>query len=244
MTDQFGEAGDSSTNTQQTGTTFGNEGPSDKGGTNGQVGTPDDVEALRRRDEHAQAHIVRLESENSELRNKVVEIENKLANAKTVEDVLSRMNKPDTTGSASVDPDKLADAVEARLSAKELAKHQEANWASVYTKVTEIFGTWDKANLEIQAKAKELGMNNQDATTLAQRSPDAFYELFLPKSSTSNTAGSTRSAGVGQQAASTHTGEVRNQAYYTNLRHTNENKYWSVETQAQYRRDKASGLVK
>jgi hypothetical protein len=237
MTDQFGEPGDTGTETQKTGTTFGNEGPSDKGGTNGQVGSSDDIEALRRRDEHAQSHIARLESENKELRDKVVEIENKLANAKTVEDVLSRMNKPDTAGS-TMDPAKLVDAVEARLSAKEQEKTQDTNWEKVITKVTDFFGEWKKANQEIMAKAQELGLSTEDATLLAKRSPDAFFELFLPKPGTSTTTGN-RPAGVGQTAASTQTGEVRNQAYYTKLRKEHPNKYWSVEVQAQYRRDLA-----
>jgi len=237
MTDQFGTGDD---NTQdKSGTTFGNEGPSDKGGTNGQVGTDVDVEALRRRDEHAQAHIVRLESENKEARDKVADLERQLTNAKTIEDVLSRKNKSDGDGSTSVDPAQLVDAVEARLSAKEQAKTQDTNWATVYEKVTEVYGEWTKANTEIMAKAKELGMSTEAATELARRSPTAFYELFLPKPGTSNTSGSARASGVGQQAASTHTGEVRNKEYYNKMRKDpkTESRYWSVEMQAQMRRD-------
>jgi len=234
MTDQFGAVDDN--NQSNTDTTFGNEGPSDKGGTKDQVVTSPDVEALRRRDEHAQLHIVRLESENKELRDTNSALQSKLANAKTVEDVISRMNSP-KSDATPVDPDKLADAVEARLSAKDVKKQQETNWETVFNKLTETFGEWSKANTEVQAKAAELGMSNEDATTLAKRSPSAFYELFLPKSSTNNTAGSPRSVGAGQQATSTHTGEVRNQAYYNKMRKEQGNKFWSVEVQAQMRRD-------
>jgi hypothetical protein len=241
MTDQFGETGDTSQSNK--GTTFGTEVHPDQGGTNGQVVTDsqDDIAALRRRDEHAQAHIARLESENAELRSTVVDLQAKVANAKTVESVINQI-KSEGTASNSVDPNQLVDAVEARLTQRETTKTQDGNWEVVVTKLTGTFGDWNKANSEIQLKAKELGLSNEDATLLARRSPDAFFELFLPKSS-EGSAGITRTAGLGQSAASTHTGEVRNQAYYTKMRRENSNKYWSVEVQAQYRRDKAAGLV-
>src|SRR5882757_3811188 len=188
MTDKFGESSD--TTQSKTGTTFGNEGPSDQGGTNGQVGAEDDVEALRRRDEHAQSHIVRLERENKELRDAVAERDTKLSNSKTIDEALSRMNKSDK--GQEIDPEQLADAVGQKLTERDQARKQETNWTSVVTKLTETFGEWGKANVEIQLKARELGLTDEDATVLARRSPQAFYDLFLPKASTSGSAGSGR----------------------------------------------------
>jgi hypothetical protein len=160
-----------------------------------------------------------------------------------MEDVLNKLNKPEGKDQGSVDPSQLVEQVEARLTARETTKTQDGNWEMVVTKLTGTFGDWAKANVEIQAKAKELGLSNEDATVLARRSPSAFFELFMPKQGTIE-SGTARPTGLGQQAASTGNGEVRNQAWYTKLRRENENLYWKVETQAQYRRDKAAGIVK
>jgi len=75
---------------------------------------------------------------------------------------------------------------------------------------------------------------------MAKNSPKAFMNLFVPQAATNSAAkpgSSTGSGEMGQRGVAANVGDVRDKAYYQNLRRTNPNKYWSVDVQAQMRRD-------
>lgn len=239
MTDEFGKVGDSDQGLTPTeGNNFGQTpGDDTPGDTDNKGMTSEELEALRQRDEHAQKHIPTLERENSELRDKIAELEDKLSSATTIDEALDRIrNKGE---GEQLRPDDVAKMVESVLEQKQTESTQESNWTKVQNKLTEVYGDWKTADAKVQARAQELDIQLQDASTMARKNPTAFMELFVPKEA-ANIAGtgSVRSGGDGQKSpGTTASGEVRDQAWYSKLRRENPNKYWSVETQAQYRRD-------
>lgn len=243
---QFGSATDdqgSQGNGQppvEEGTNFGqnSEGTTNTEGA-GQGIDPAEYEALRKRDENAQPHIDRLERENSELRDKVVELENKLSSATTLDEALKRIsNQGDDQ--QSVDQTDVAQVVEQVLEQKQSAQQEESNWNEVVTALTKKYGEWKAADAKVQERAGELDISLDDATRMARNNPIAFKALFnLSDESTSspNPAGSSGAGAQGQRGVSSQPGQVRDKAYYANLRKADPNKYWSVDVQAQMRRD-------
>lgn len=246
MSDGFGSAGaDNSSqgtgdNSGQEGTNFGQntEGTTNPGRSDQGVDL-EKYEALRQRDEHAQKHIQRLESENSELRDKVVDLENNLANATTLDEALKRISNQGENQSESFARADVAQVVEEVLGQKQTASRMDSNWQEVVSDLTKVYGDWKTADLKVQERAQELDISLEEATTMARNNPKAFRTLFnlQPQQQTSNPAGSHGAGAQGQRGVSSHPGQVLNKEYYSNLRKNDPNKYWSVDTQAQMRRD-------
>jgi hypothetical protein len=103
--------------------------------------------------------------------------------------------------------------------------------------LTNTYGDWKTADAKVQARANELGVTLDEAAAMARKSPKAFLELFVPKGTTSNAASSGGTGVTGQRSAPVTGTNVRDKAFYTNLRKTDPRKYWSVDVQAQMRRD-------
>lgn len=245
MTDKFGSAaGD--TSGQETGTSSGKEGTNFGQAADGTTSTSGldqgidraEYEALRQRDENAQQHIPRLESENKELRDKVVELEDKLAKATTLDEALTRISNQGE-GQQNVDRTDVAQIVEEVLGQKQTDERMTANWSAVESALLSKYGEWNVADKMVQERAAELDISLQDATLMAKQNPKVFKQLFNledPKHS-SNPGGSHGTGARGQRGVSSHPGAVRDSAYYSNLRKNDPNKYWSMDTQAQMRRD-------
>lgn len=196
-----------------------------------------EYEALRTRDEHAQKHIPRLESENAELRDRVAELEGKLASATTLDEALARIaNQGD---GQAIDHTDVAQVVREVLGQEQTAAKMESNWNSVVTDLTKKYGEWKDADAYVQSRSRELDISLEEATKMAKNNPIAFrslYNLDAPAAS-SNPAGSHGAGAQGQRGISSAPGTVRDKAYYSNLRKNDPNKYWSVDVQAQMRRD-------
>ena len=239
MTDSFGSSGaDSSSEQEEGNNSFGTAQTGDTGtGTSNKVQVdPTEYAALRQRDEHAQTHITRLESENSELRDRVVALEDKIANATTLDEAIDRISK-NGKGDQQIDQAGIAQIVEDVLGQHQTAKAQEDNWSTVYSKLTETYGDFKTADAKVQERAMELDIDLRDATAMARRNPKAFLQLFVPAGA-SAAARSSSAGESGQRGVSVNTGATtRDQAYYSKMRKENPNKYWNVDTQAQMRRD-------
>lgn len=234
MTTEFGMVDDIN---QNDGQTFGQNPDDDNHGATDDKGiTPAELEALRIRDAAAQAHIPDLESENAQLRDTLVELEAKLVSATTLDSVLERITnkgKPVQT----LDPAAVTQIVDQVLTQKQTKAAQDNNWNSVYTALTTVYGDWKTADAKVRERAQELDIALDDATTMAKNNPKAFLQLFNPTTHAPNPGG-VRSGGAGQTVPSrTLTGETRDAAWYKKLRRENPKAYWSVEVQAQYRRD-------
>ena len=233
MTDEFGKSGDDPV-TQNEGS-FGTNNESQTTTDSGSQGIDfAEYEALRKRDEHAQAHIERLERENEELRDKYTALEDKLSKATTLDDALARMQNQGE--GQAIDRADVAQVVAEVLGQERTQARMESNWAEVTNKLTEVFGDWTTADAKVQERARELDISVQDATSMAKKNPKAFLQLFAPQSKPSATARSSGTGEVGQRGVSTQ-GETRDQSWWNNLRRKDPNKYWSVEMQAMMRRD-------
>lgn len=240
MAEEFGKPDDTGQKPQDT--SF-NQSPSDNDGSEGGADiSKEELDALRKRDDHAQPHITQLESKNDELRTQVAELENDLASAATIDSVLERIqNKPGED--SKVAPGDVADLVVDRLQEKARKELEDNNWATVVSQVTEHYGEWDKGNEAIQAAAAGHNMTPAEASQLARKSPSAFAELFLQKE---------QSPGGQQSIASTALRTTNNEplpgspgkrdhAYYEARRKSKSpamrDQYWSTDEQAQLRRD-------
>jgi hypothetical protein len=220
------------------GATFGQNVDSTTNATNTAQGIdPAEYEALRRRDEHAQQHIPRLESENEELRNKIVELESRLASATTLDEALARIaNKGE---GQAIDRADVAQVVRDVLGETQTAEKMDSNWNTIVDTLTKKYGEWKAADAAVQERARELDISLEEATKMAKNNPKVFRTLFNldTNSATSNPAGSHGAGAQGQRGISSAPGQVRDKAYYSNLRKTDPNKYWSIDVQTQMRRD-------
>jgi hypothetical protein len=237
MTTEFGKTGDSGQN--EDGTNFGQntEGDQTSGSTENQGIAPDELEALRTRDAAAQAHIPQLESENEDLRNKLLAAEDKLANATTIDEALDKIsNNGDSEG---LTPDAVTQIVDQVLTQKQTEAASELNWNTVMGKLTETYGDWATADAKVQERAAELDITLTDATAMARNNPKAFLQLFSPTGTTNTDRSSgVRSGGSGQSVGDVSSSEgIRDATYYSKLRKENPNLYWKTETQLQLRRD-------
>ena len=140
------------------------------------------------------------------------------------------------TEQETVDEADVAQIVEKVLGQKQTQDTMESNWSAVLDVLVETHGDWDTANLKVQERARELDISDKDASIMARQNPKAFLQLF---NQTTKSAQSGGSGEVGQRTtfdSMSKTGD-RDQAYYSKLRRENPNKYWSVDVQAQMRRD-------
>jgi chromosome segregation ATPase len=234
MTEEFGKATDDQGN--QDGKNFGSDGTVTDGDQNNQGMTPDEIEALRKRDAAAQAHIEKLERENKEARDKVVELQDNLSKATTLDEALERIQNQGDTQQETVGEADVAQIVEKVLGQKQTQDTMDSNWNAVLSVLTETHGDWDTANLKVQERARELDISDKDASMMARQNPKAFLQLF---NQTTKPAQSSGSGEVGQRTtfdSMSNTGD-RDKMYYAKLRRENPNKYWSVDVQAQMRRD-------
>ena len=237
MAEQFGNSDGDQTDSNKTGF---NTQTSDQGGSDDKVDiTPEQLAELRRRDEAAQAHIKQLEGENGSLREEKSLLANELASSTTLEDVMARLNNEGTTNETpGLEPDKVAEIVDQRLQQKTQQQIEQDNWAAVESKLIEVFKDWDAANSAVEARASELKMTTDEATTLAVSNPVMFSELFLPKGTTVPQQSTSSAATSNSQSLSSVEDTVtRDKAYYSKMMREDKNKYWSVETQKQMRRD-------
>lgn len=237
MTNEFGSTGEETTNSSQEGTDFGQSGEAPTGDLNdGQGIDKQEYETLQKRFTDSQDHIARLERENAEARDKVVELEAGLSKATTLDDALARIANQGEGQQNNVDPTDVAQIVEQVLGQKETASKQETNWSTVQNELTKTYSDWKTADAKVQERARDLDISLQDASQMARTNPKAFLKLFVPDEHQA-----ARSSGTGEtgQRGVAPTGDALSErkAYYSNLRKTNPNEYWSVDTQAQLRRE-------
>ena len=243
MTDSFGNSDDTGEENKE-GTNFGQTpGDESSSATDNKGTASDDLEALRLRDQNAQALIPTLQSENSELRDKVIELERQLASATTIEEALDRIsNNGGTDEATGLDAQAVTQIVDQVLVERTNTQLQDSNWQVLQQKLTDIYGDWKTADAKVTERARELDISLQDATQMAKNNPKVFGQLFLPATYTTNTNSSSgvRSGGSGQTVAgalNASASTLRDAAYYSKLRRENPAEYWKTETQLQYRRD-------
>ena len=134
---------------------------------------------------------------------------------------------------ASLSENDLESLVEKTLVKREQDSVIKQNLSQVDQELVNSFGT--EAAATVQQKAKELGMSMERLRDIASESPTAFFALIGQPQKTFSpmVQGSVRTEGVNMQASN-----VRNWAYYQNLRRENPNQYYSPKVQQQLMQDK------
>ncbi len=174
----------------------GNDGKADFGSDQNQSVEPqfgkEDIANMLKQNVNGQEHIKTLETETADLRTQVTALQQDLANAKSVDDLLDQLrldNQNSDQPGQTVPPinedqllAKLSDKVAADMSYASQQALEQDNWNAVESALKQRHG--DSWNTYVDSRAKELGMNNAQATTLARSNPKAFLELVSPETGT------------------------------------------------------------
>lgn len=211
---------------------------------------------------HSQIHIQRLEAEQQALRED-------LAKRLTLEEAVAKMtertkelstldgnnqSKDDNlvplTDSGSgrdneanqhegLSQEEILQLVQSQIEQREQSRTKETNLSKVQSELQKVWGN-NYVNT-LNNKAQELGVGQDFLDKLASEHPKAFLELVGAKQSPSKPP---PTPPVSSQNTSpltgTHTGNTRNQAYYSKMRKDNPNLYWDAKTQMQMHEDASS----
>jgi hypothetical protein len=193
------------------------------------------AEDLARSRLEADIHIQKIELENKEMREK-------LAAAKSVEDVLEAVRANTASAKETPDPTEKPNATGQALNAEQVAKMvaetvtglrtkevRDANLAKANAKMVELFG--EKAQ-EVYLKEANTPELQRVYKELAETNPDKFVELFQPKT-TQNQSVDTKGKNTAAMNLNQNTGTVQpgTQLYYAKLRKENPKAYYSPAIQ-------------
>lgn len=173
---------------------------------------------------HAQEHIQSLEKTLEELRSDLAERE-------TVEKMLEKLKAGESEGNTTpaANPEDLATLVDQRLSAREQQKVVESNLSKADQLWKERFG--DKAGEEYNNRLAELGISNDEAQTVAAKSPEGFLRLMGvsdSRPSSANVRGT-----VNPESNVSSKPEHGTYEYWQNFRRENPSQYYSPKIQRQ-----------
>lgn len=140
-----------------------------------------DWDSVKNSYEHQESHIKTLETERDADRQRISELESKVSQASTVDELLERIQSGVTT---PVDGDidmaqitqQVTSQVESVLQAKEQSSMEESNWKQVCDQLTDSFG--EKVNEQVQSIASKYNMSWDEAIHMARVKPAIFLSLF------------------------------------------------------------------
>lgn len=206
------------------------------------------VDELAKAYTNADAFIENLKRESGELR---AELQTRLS----VEEQLNRLqtqqrdDEPISTPpvqqpqapaqESGINQENLAELIRNELNQSKEQERLRSNVEQVARRVTEVYGSEEKANEVITAKAQELGVSVEFLQDVASRSPKAFYAqigLDAPQSQTPQpTSGNVNPAIV----AINSNAQVKPNTYawYQNLRRDNPTEYFTPAVQNAIMRD-------
>lgn len=189
-------------------------------GADKKFATPED---LARGKLEADAFIEKLKQEARDLRNLVVQQDQRLGKLEAKSSILDRLETNPTTGNQPVvttpqpEPqvthgltkDDVLELVEQR----DVKRTADQNKREVDGVLHKQFG--DQAVAAVRQRAAELGMSQADLAAVALRSPKAFYSMLGIDPNATQTG--TLYAGTGRQGPTNTQGEIRNKAYYDSI---------------------------
>lgn len=185
------------------------------------------VEELAKAYAHADEFISQLKEENRLLKEKA-------AAAKTIDDVLARIDtaKTGTTDDnpPTISQETIAQLVEQTLTGRETAKTREANLKKADAMMKEKFGEQAEAKFKERAKTPEL---MQVYTQLASQDPEQFVAMFGEASVQPTNKVDTSNASTTLTPPSTQRANVEGtKEWAAKMRKDNPSLYWSTEFQA------------
>lgn len=198
------------------------------------------TEDLARAIEEKDSFIEKLKEEGSGMREDITRMQEQLTEAKTLDDVLSKITASrDSESNQPLDGDEVRKLVDAALEERITEKERASNLKEAQDALLGRFdGDKGKANEYVADKAKSLGMSTKDLLSIATKSPAGFKELVgLDQKATPS--GGTPS---GRDSESAFNGmprepEVGTKQYYDKLRRENPAEYWKPATQQKMMRD-------
>ena len=192
----------------------------------------------------ADNYIQQLTTEQKELRQAYAELESQLKAGQTVEDVLRKMqgsresedgNQPGST----IAPEDILKLVDDRLSKSRQDETRRANEVESQAAILKHFNNNEqKAREFVQQEARRLGMDPKALKDLGASSPVAFTRLL--GLSQSRALGPNIQSEVNSDAQNDGYGNVRNEAYYRDLRTKLGPRFWEPNIQQQRMRDRQS----
>ena len=130
----------------------------------------------------------------------------------------------------------LGDQIEQALAKRDQAKTVQSNIEIVTTKMTEVFGSIDKAAETISARSKELGMSVESLQQMASTNPKAFYKLIgvedkPPAASPTTSWQRTKNPAAMKSAVTESVTKPGTYAYYQEIRRTDPATYYTPRVQ-------------
>lgn len=202
-----------------------------------------DAKELARAKAESDAHIARIEAENKEYRERMMQ-------SRSVEDLMDQINErlstnrqdppnhggdnePNQTGT-SVSPEDLDRIITEKMTAKQKADQEKANQLWVMQQLQKKYGA--EFGRRVQEAAAELAMTKDEMNALASQKPKAFMKLVSDNQApTSQPSFSPPNSRLNTQVES-NSGE-KNYAYYRKMRNENPKLYKSTRVQAEMHRE-------
>ena len=135
------------------------------------------IDTMQKRMVDKDTHISTVETENQSLREKMLDINERLDKMGTVEDALTRMKDESNSNQATaLDEDTLKSTMRNVIAETTAQEKAEANFRNVADMITRTYGS-DKADETVRTVASENGLAYEDMVDLARKSPDAFFRM-------------------------------------------------------------------
>lgn len=138
---------------------------------------------------HAKDHISKLEDEAAERAAKEQAEQRESERDNIAKEVLEQVRAEsrkdgqdqDQSSNAELSKEELRSLIREEMSAENSQAEKDTNSDQCMDLAKEVYG--DSANDKVAEKAKILGMSIKDVNEMAEKSPTAFKELFIPKES-------------------------------------------------------------
>lgn len=188
------------------------------------------------------SHILQIEKENAELRQKIQqslsleEFYDKVKGSAVKSAPPSHSNPAEDEMEESLSLEQIESLVEKRYQAHRNTEIQQANLAKAVSEAERRLGPNFRKLL--RDRARELGESESDLTQLAMVKPAVFVELMAPKKAENVHFPSSPHSDIDPaKMAQNPRGEVRNKSFYDKVRKEDKARYMSREVQAQMHKD-------
>lgn len=179
----FQEGGDQTADQGQQGqgTSFGAGagGDNQQQGDNGAQLSTEAIDALIKRDTHAQDHIKNLEAETAQLRQEMASLKEKADSALTAEQLLERLNTQQHQQPQTVNVDevvaKATQSIQSNLQQERAEAERKANFSKVADAVQAKYG--QNADAEMRQVAAENHMSFEELHSMAHSNPELVLKL-------------------------------------------------------------------
>lgn len=205
------------------------------------------MEKISRGKMESDAYIKSLEARLDEMRADFLQMKEENDSRANLEELIDQLSttrntdtritpQPQEVSKPTIDYTQIAGFVERQLKAQKAADQQEANWNVVKAKLVERYGeNWDA---HVTKTVADLGMSNEDATTMAKKSPQAFLRtLGLDQAQSVETFQTPPRPQSIRSTFTPSTTPERNWAYYEKLRVEKPKEYYDQKTQVQLHKD-------